>query len=676
VRAWFACTGAELLHRSPEDTAGRLALAQQAKGLPGSDDQGFAWMHQVAALRDAIAAAGGTAWTIALEYDLLRLEKRVDAVVVTDRAILALEFKTGAPSTATLAEAEDYALDLRDFHAGSRAHPIVPILVAGTTPFTPPAQPPLIWHGVTAPLVAGHASLGAALAWVQSAAPSPMAPLDGTAWLAAPYRPVPTIVEAATMLYARNGVAEIAAARADTANLNRTTDAIRRAVLDAQAAGDKRLVVVTGIPGAGKTLCGLNAVFGQADSAFLTGNVPLVEVLRAALANDAVARGECRRDEAMRRAKQRLQNVHRFLEDNATDPNRKAPPDRLIVFDEAQRAWDQAKAQLGTRNKPSKLTMSEPAHTLEIMGRHDGWAVVVALIGNGQEINTGEAGLAEWGHCVAASAARGTAPASQGAWRAVAAPRAVEAADPVQRLSNHWTAWLDRDDALDLTVPIRSVRESTGAAWVDALLRGAVAEARAVADSTQALPFLLTRDLDALRGALRSLARGKRRAGLVAAAGAKRLRAEGLGVQAEDVADWFLRRWPDVRASDALETFATEYDCQGLELDVAGLAWGGDLMWRDGWVARRFAGHAWQTVRNADEQRHILNTYRVLLTRARYETVIWVPRGSPRDAPFHDATRDATELDAIADFLLACGARPLDDLPVAPPALPQPVLFA
>ena len=269
--------------------------------------------------------------------------------------------------------------------------------------------------------------------------------------------------------------------------------AIARAIGRAQAERAHLVVFVTGIPGAGKTLCGLNAVFAPEagpHSAFLTGNVPLVAVLRAALAQDAVARGECGRDEAMRRAKQRLQNVHRFLEDGATDPGHRAPPDRLIVFDEAQRAWDAAKARLGTRNKPSRLTMSEPAHTLEIMGRHPGWAVVVALIGNGQEINTGEAGLREWGDCIAAS---------HGTWRAVAPMRAIAADDPLQRLASRWPEWLDRDDELDLTVPVRSVRDSAGAAWVDAVLRADADEARAIARNAVALPFLLTRDLDVLR---------------------------------------------------------------------------------------------------------------------------------------------------------------------------------
>ncbi len=670
MRAWFACSGAELIARSVADTVGRLASAQQARGYAGSPEQEHAWQRQVAALRDAVRIAGGEAWTVALEYDLLRLEKRVDAVVLTDRAILALEFKTGAPSMAAMAEAEDYALDLRDFHEGSRRHSILPVLVAGDGGFQAPRQPWLLPPNPTEVLVCGHGALAALFDWTQHELPPATVRLDGAAWLDARYRPVPTIVEAATMLYARNGVAEIAQARADTANLTRTAQAITRAVDAAKRHGDKRVVFVTGIPGAGKTLCGLNAIFAPGiggQGAFLTGNVPLVTVLRAALAADAVKRGECRKPEAERRVKERLQNVHRFLEDNATDAARRAPPDRLIVFDEAQRAWDEAKARIGTRNKPSRLTMSEPAHTLDIMGRHDGWAVIVALIGSGQEINTGEAGLSEWGRVIAES---------RGQWRAVAATRAVGAADAVQRLAEGDPAWLDHDEDLDLTVPLRSVQDSAGAAWVDALLRGAVVEARDIADGVRALPFLLTRDLGPARDALRRFARGRRRAGLVASAGAKRLRGDGLGVQLDDVADWFLRRWPDIRGSDALETFATEYDCQGLELDVVGLGWGGDLVWRaNAWLPRRFAGSQWQMVRSEDERRFILNTYRVLLTRARYETVIVVPRGSRRDEPFHDVTRDAAEMDAIADLLLACGARPLDPAATAQDMPPQSSLL-
>ncbi|EFH09195.1 DNA/RNA helicase domain-containing protein, partial [Teichococcus cervicalis] len=235
------------------------------------------------------------------------------------------------------------------------------------------------------------------------------------------YRPVPTIIEAAQRLFARHGVEEIAAARADIANLRATTAAIRRAIAEARRLGERRVVFVTGIPGAGKTLCGLNLVFGQQaeeGAAFLTGNAPLVAVLRGALERDAVARQGRARRQPRREARTLLQNVHRFLEHHVRHAE-EAPAEPVVVFDEAQRAWDAAQARRDTQRRRSILTDSEPAHLLEIMARHPGWSVVVALIGQGQEINTGEAGLAEWGRVIAASG---------GAWQAVAAPAVLDAA--------------------------------------------------------------------------------------------------------------------------------------------------------------------------------------------------------------------------------------------------------
>lgn len=656
MKAWFACNGADLLARDPADTVGRLASAQQGRGFAGSAEQEAAWQHQVVTLREALRAHDSAAWTVALEFDLMRLEKRIDAVVLTDRAILCLEFKLNDRSPAARREAEDYALDLRDFHAGSRAHPIVPILVTGGAPVGLP-QPSLFLDAVLPALHGTDGELAALIGWVQEHAPNK--PLDGAAWLDAPYRPVPNIVEAATMLYARHGVGDIAAAGADRASLTRTTAAITRAIETARRENARIVVFVTGVPGAGKTLCGLNTVFGAArgdGAAFLTGNAPLVAVLRAALARDAVARGECDTQEAERRVKAGLQNVHRFLEECVEAPNR-LPPERVIVFDEAQRAWDEAKARAGSRNRASKLQMSEPAHTLEIMGRRPGWAVVVALIGQGQEINTGEAGLAEWGRVV-----------PRFGWLAWAAPMA----GPL--LAEGPRPWLVEEADLDLTVPIRSLRTEASAAWVDAVLTGAAAPARHIANSVAEFPFFLTRSLDAMRVGLRGFARGHRRAGLLRSSGAKRLRAEGLAaeVDAKEVPDWFLRRWPDIRASDALEVAATEYACQGLELDVAGLAWGGDYVrGPKAWEARRFAGHAWQ--RDTKEFHFVRNTYRVLLTRARGETIIWVPPGSDPQDPFHDLTRPKARYDQIAAFLEACGARPLPAL--RPPVSPKPALL-
>lgn len=678
MRAWVACTGAELLRLSPEAVSASLAASQMSRRLSGEPAQLRAWHQQVAILQDCIRAATGDAWTVALEYDLLRLEKRIDAVVLTERAIVVLEFKVGARSVsnADRAQAFDYAQDLFDFHGGSRIHPIVPIVVATRCDAPAPAQPPLPLPGVHPVAEASAASLPGLLSFLAAALPPPVAPLDGAAWCAAPYRPVPSIIEAAATLFARNSVAEIASARAETDNLTRTTAAIEQALRDAREAGRKIVVFVTGIPGAGKTLCGLNVVFGEArseGSAFLTGNAPLVAVLREALAcnragidlalgrsADPLRRHAARKlRQARHETSQALQNVHRFLADNAGLGT--PPAERMIVFDEAQRAWNAEQAARDTQRRKSTLSMSEPAHALDIMGRHGGFAAIVALIGNGQEINTGEAGLREWGEVIARSPA----------WRAVAAGRALNAADPMQRLADAAAEWLSLDDALDLTVSLRSVRSAQGAAWVDAVLRGERAEAALLAsEAGDSLPFLLTRSLASARQTLRALTPGLRRAGFVRSSGARRLRAEGFDAQltgTDEPVAWFLERWPDVRASDALEVAATEYSCQGLELDTVALAWDLDLR-RGGatWQAWRFAGHGWQRVRQAAEATYAINTYRVLLTRARYETVIWVPRGSDRGDPFHDRTRDAAELDAIADFLLACGARPLEAAPVQP----------
>ncbi|MFL1464238.1 DUF2075 domain-containing protein [Roseococcus sp. DSY-14] len=635
-----------------------MAAAQARRHATTELTQLNAWASMLATLHRVLAMPEATGWTLLLEYDLLRLEKRADAVLLTDRAVVVLEWKDRATAhaAADLRQAEDYALDLHDFHAGCRAHPVVPVLVATAAPDAPLA-PPLIPSGVWQPIAANAATLPAVLRAIQAAIPPPDMPLDAVAWRFAPYRPVPSVLEAAAMLFDRHRSAEMTAARADAANLTRTTAAIRTAIARAQAGGERLVVFVTGIPGAGKTLCGLNIAFGGGGAVFLTGNAPLVEVLRADL-----ARREGRRHSA-RHAVTALQNVHKFLETYVAARPDEAPPEHVIVFDEAQRAWDQAQATRDTQRRVSRLTESEPAHTLEIMARAPGWSVIVALIGNGQEINTGEAGLAEWGRVIAAS----------GQWRALAAPRVLSATEAAQRLADGPQPWLELEAALDLQVPMRAVREPAGAAWVDAVLAGdAPAAARVAAGCT--LPFLLTRDLGALRGALRCLARGNRRAGLVAAAGAKRLRAEGLGVQVPDIARFFLDRWPDPRASDALETFATEYDCQGLELDVVGLAWGGDFI-RAGhaWLPRDFVGRRWNLVAKPQTRDFIRNTYRVLLTRARYETVIWVPPGCTRTDEWHDPTRPAAEMDAIADFLLACGARPLAEA-LAPASKAQPAL--
>ena len=657
MRAWLSLSRDEFLGLRPVEIEARLAAAQARRMATTELQQLDAWLDIATQLQTALTLPEAAGWQVILEYDLLRLDKRIDVVLVSPRAIFVLEFKRGATgfALADRRQADDYAQDLWDFHAASRTHPLVPILIATHAPAVPWA-PPLIWQGAVPLMLSNAAGLGDLLARAHAAIGEPDHPLDVARWEHAAYRPVPSIIAAAEMLYARNGVADIAAARSDAQNLHCTTQAIRDIIAGTRARGGRAVIFVTGIPGAGKTLCGLNIAFGGTEqAAFLSGNVPLVRVLREALARNAAQQANTRLETERHKTHAKLQNVHRFLEAGVTSAH--AQPENVIVFDEAQRAWDAAQATKDTQRRKSHLTMSEPAHALEIMARAPGFAVIVALVGQGQEINTGEAGLAEWGRAIAA----------RPEWRGHAAPAVLRATQPEQRLPP--ASWLSLDAALDLTVPIRAIRDRTGAAWVEAVLAGDAASAASIA--TPGLPYYLTRDLAALRAGLRGFCRGRRRAGLVASAGARRLRAEGLGVQVLGIEDWFLNDWPDIRSSEALETFCTEYDCQGLELDAVGLAWGGDMLWQGGWRAREFSGRRWNRVAKPDNRVFIRNTYRVLLTRARYETIIWLPPGSAEGDTFFDGTRAASEMDAVADFLTACGARPLP----APAPIPEPALL-
>ena len=467
---------------------------------------------------------------------------------------------------------------------------------------------------------------------------------------------MPTIVDAACMLYAKHGVADIRAARADAGNLRATSDAILAEIEQARNAGKRLAVFVTGIPGAGKTLCGLNTVFGGEDAGrgtYLTGNPTLVHVLREALTRDAVACG-AKRGDASRRTLSAIQALPKFRDHYVQDPTH-TPSERIIVVDEAQRCWSAAWAIAKTRDKAVRLTQSEPAHLLEAMARHEGFCALVCLVGGGQEIHAGEGGLAEWGTALRHNQQDGIG------WSVRVAPDMAGAADPRQRLGE--LGDVETVAALHLAVPLRQIRSTAVAAWVDLVLAGDANAALATAKEAGDLPFLLTRDPVAMRYWLRVHARGLRRAGLLASSGAARLRSEGFGAElphmdASAVAHWFLDRFPDdVRASDALEVVATEFSCQGLELDYVGLCWDADLIRQAGrtdWLVRAFRGTDWQIPRQPEMISNQINTYRVLMTRARYDTVIFVPEGAAGDR-----TREPAIYDAIADFLLACGARPL-----------------
>ena len=670
MTAFWSGTVGRFLSTPETEILGTLAHAQIRHFRLNEAQQLRAWDATIAMLRHALNAlpeAGD--WWIMLEYPMLRLGRRPDVILLAPHAIFVIEAKAGSTqhTPEDRRQVEDYAIDLHDFHSGCRGNPIVPILLAELAPVASVSPPLMLGHGVTPVQDANAKTLPNLLRELDAMAMGAGPRLDTVAWLDAPYQPVPTIVDAACMLYARHNVADIRAARTDAVNLRATSDAILREIDLARTQGRRLILFVTGIPGAGKTLCGLNTIFGTDDTGrgtYLTGNPTLVHVLREALTRDAAEAGD-KRSDARRRMESAVQALPKFRDHYVSQPTH-VPAEQIIVVDEAQRCWAAAWAIAKTRDKPVPLTRSEPAHLLEAMARHNGFSAIVCLVGGGQEIHAGEGGLAEWGDALRAAEAEGIV------WDVCAPPDLQRVSDPRQQLGA--LTRLTIIPELHLTIPLRQIRSSAAARWVDQVLEGDAAGALATARQAGEIPFRVTRNTGTLRRWLRDNAKGLRRAGLLASSGAARLRAEGFGAElphmdASAVARWFLDRYPeDVRASNALEVIATEFSCQGLELDYVGLCWDADFIrepGRDAWRVRQFRGTKWQTPHKDEAISNQINTYRVLLTRARYETVIFVPRGDPSDR-----TRDPALYDRIAAFLIACGAAPID-LAIARPDPPS-----
>lgn len=602
---------------------------------------------QLPILRAALTSDFARDCYLLLEYPIPRRGKRIDAVILVHDIILVLEFKCGARTYDREArtQVEDYCLDLRDFHAESRRRVLVPFLVATNAENeSAPVGEVIDW---VAPVWLANASslpclLEKAIVRYGNLTAAPIVP---ECWNRAEYAPTPTIIEAARVLYEGQNVREISRCHAGAENLTRTSAAVMRAIQAARSNSRKTICFVTGVPGAGKTLAGLNIVHNRelhegSLGVFLSGNGPLVRVLSEALARDDRQRTGRSISESRRRVSTFIQNVHRFID--AHFAGSAAPPDRVVIFDEAQRAWN---AEQSLRK--FRRNRSEPEIMLDIMDRHEGWAVIVALVGSGQEINTGEAGLSEWGRALADRFRH---------WNVRISPHLVGEQSLGDGLFQVAPEGLEvvEDHNLHLDVSLRSYKAEAVSEFVSHLLSTRVAHARTALSLCQDFPIVLTRDIDKARAWLRYRQRGSRRIGLIASSGGRRLRAHGFDVQAElDVENWFLNSASDVRSSYYLETPATEFGIQGLELDWTGVCWDIDLVpERDGWSISAFRGTNWQNVRDPTRRQYVLNKYRVLLTRAREGMIIWVPPGDPSDR-----TRPPQRYDCIAEYLQSCGVK-------------------
>ena len=324
------------------------------------------------------------------------------------------------------------------------------------------------------------------------------------------------------------------------------------------------------------------------------------------------------------------------------------PVEKIVVFDEAQRAWD-----ADCNRRKFKRDISEPNMLLEIMNRHQDWCVMVALVGGGQEIHDGEAGLTEWGGRCWVNSQTGMCMRPLRRWLAVPAVAGRPLFAEGEGLANTNTL-----DVLHLRVSTRSYRAQRLAEWCNALLEGDAESCRSILEGDAEFPVYVTRELSQARRWLRGKVRASERCGLVTGSGALRLRAHGIELSSSFHRDypyeyWFLNDASDTRSSFQLEVVATEFEIQGLELDFVGVCWGHDFLWdprEDCWSCRKFVGNKWKAIKSERQRRYLTNSYRVLLTRARQGVVIWVPEGDSMDA-----TRDPKPLGDTANFLRAAG---------------------
>jgi hypothetical protein len=644
-RSWYVADFAEF-----QKTTDDVVLAQLVRGssFPVIQTQRDAWLAEFTLLRTALAGLAGKLY---LEFAIPRMGQRIDAVLYIKGLVLAIEFKIGAREFISndIDQVYDYAMDLKYFHEGSHHLPVVPILVATQAD---PISYRLIQHNRVSGLFETICTNSQGLSNIirQLSGSFQQNFIEALAWENSRYCPTPTIVEAARALYAGHGVADISRSDAGAINLSETSTQLIRIIENTNVGKEKAICFVTGVPGAGKTLIGLNMATQHNDqtselhSVFLSGNGPLVSILREALARDTIKRERqqgtrLKKGDATARVKSFIQNVHHFRDECLRDSTR-PPVDHVAIFDEAQRAWnlEQTAAFMHRKKGVSNFNVSEPEYLISCMDRRQDWAVIICLVGGGQEINTGEAGIGEWIESLLRSFPK---------WHLYISPAM---SDSEYGAGNILATLKDRQnvhyvDALHLSVSVRSFRAENVAAFVKTVLDLEVDRARNILSAfSDRYPIVLTRNLDHARHWLREQARGTERYGIIVSSQAERLKPYALDVRTPvNPVKWFLDGKNDVRSSYYLEDVATEFHVQGLELDWACVCWDGDFRHSDsGWQSYSFRGTKWQRIKQPARRNYLKNAYRVLLTRARQGMVIFVPEGSASDQTRHPSYYDST----------------------------------
>lgn len=594
---------------------------------------------------------------IIFEYTIPRIGNRIDNIVIYKGIIFLLEFKVGEkkyPSYA-IEQVTDYAFDLSCFHKESHNRLLVPILIS-TKAHSVKQEIRISKDNVLETICCNEYEIAkyiteVSLKFIQDE----IIPDD---WINSLYMPTPTIIEAAQALYLGHNVEDISRNDASAKNLNQTTKAINKIIDYSKAHNRKSICFITGVPGAGKTLAGLNIAVERQKIAedehavFLSGNGPLVDVLQEALARDDAKRNNISRKEASRKVKEFIQIIHHFRDDAISVDT--PPVEKVAIFDEAQRAWDEQNLTDFMKKKKhiEDFNMSEPEFLISILNRHNDWATIICLIGGGQEINKGEsAGIYGWFDSL-----RNNYPN----WDIYVSDKITD--DEYSKGHNFAEMTKNMNvniiEDLHLAVSLRSFRSENVSNFVKALLDVDIDTAKRLYEQfNNDYPVFVTRNLHKAKLWVRSQAKGSQRYGLTASSGAKRLRKYGIWVQNKiEATNWFLNGKNDVRSSFHLEETATEFDIQGLELDWTIVCWDADLRFENGdFKHLKFVGTKWQNIKSADNILYLKNAYRVLLTRARQEFVIFVPTGDETDM-----TAKPEYYDGIYRYLKSVGIKELE----------------
>ena len=619
------------------------------------DLQRNAWISQILILKKSLKELPGC--YVAFEYAIPRMGKRIDIVLLYQGIVFALEFKVGEKNypNPALEQSLDYAVDLKNFHEQSHSRAIVPIVIATEAvdnDLAIQSYTDRVYH----PIKSNQNNFVSHIKQLAEEINEEQA-LDPVEWIESIYKPTPTIIEAAQALYKGHSVKEISRSDSGAVNLGATSETIAEIIDSSKTKNRKSICFITGVPGAGKTLAGLNIANERHNvdegehAVFLSGNGPLVEVLQEALAKNEVAekKGTAQhitKNQALTKTKAFIQNIHHFRDDALQ--NDKPPIERVAVFDEAQRAWtlEQTSSFMSRKKGIQGFDMSEPEFLISVLDRHSDWAIIICLIGGGQEINTGEAGLPEWFYAIQKNYSH---------WDVYVSNKLTdkEYTNGENIYSVLTDSQLSVKDELHLSVSVRSYRSEKLAAFVKAFLDGNTLEAHAIYELLKNnYPIVVTRNIDDAKKWLRSKARGGEGLGITASSGAYRLRPYGIHVKSSiEPKMWFLNDRNDVRSAGFLEEVATEFDIQGLELDWTCVAWDANLRRAgDCWEFKNFRGTEWQNINDEIRKRYLLNTYRVLLTRARQGMVIFVPEGDESDR-----TRKPDFYDPVFQYLMQCG---------------------